>query len=116
MWGDANTAGFAYKKAVLEDNDNPFRMGGVRMVKTVRKATDASIAQWRADMPKAGEYAVYVSYASFSNSATDALYRVNSLAGTKEFKVNQRMGEEHGFILDISHWLRAFLKNLSWNY
>ena len=92
LWGDANTAGFAYKKAVLEDNDNPFRMGGVRMVKTVRKTTDVSIAQWSADMPKAGEYAVYVSYASFPNSATDALYRVNSLAGTKEFKVNQRMG------------------------
>ena len=92
LWGDANTAGFAYKKAILEDNDNPFRMGGVRMVKTVRKTTDVSIAQWSADMPKAGEYAVYVSYASFPNSATDALYRVNSLAGTKEFKVNQRMG------------------------
>ena len=26
------------------------------------------------------------------NSATDALYRINSLAGTKEFKVNQQMG------------------------
>lgn len=92
LWGDANTAGFAYKKAILEDNDNPFRMGGARTVKTVKKVSDASVAQWYADMPEDGEYAVYVSYVSLPNSATDALYRINSLAGTKEFKVNQRMG------------------------
>lgn len=92
LWEDANTAGFAYQKAILEDNDNPFKMGGVRKVKTIRKVADVSVAQWNADMPEKGEYAVYVSYASLPNSATDALYRINSLAGTKEFKVNQRMG------------------------
>ncbi|MBR5899456.1 MAG: xanthan lyase [Muribaculaceae bacterium] len=91
-WQDAAVEGFGYKKAVLENNDNPFRMGGVRMAKTVRKAQDASVASWSADMPQKGEYAVYVSYTSMPNSATDALYRINSLAGTKEFKVNQQMG------------------------
>lgn len=92
QWSDAEKPGFAYKKAVLENNDNPFRMGGLRAVKTVRDVADASVASWTADMPEKGEYAVYVSYASLPKSATDALYRVNSLAGTKEFKVNQQMG------------------------
>lgn len=91
-WTDAGVAGFGYKKAVLEDNDNPFKMGGVRQVATVRKSDEVSSAQWSADIPERGEYAVYVSYVSLPNSATDALYRINSLAGTREFKVNQKMG------------------------
>lgn len=91
-WSDADEVGFGYKKAILEDNDNPFKMGSVRKVATVRKAEEASSAQWSADIPERGEYAVYISYASLPNSATDALYRINSLAGTREFKVNQKMG------------------------
>lgn len=92
LWSDADEVGFGYKKAILEDNDNPFKMGSVRKVATVRKAEEASSAQWSADIPERGEYAVYISYASLPNSATDALYRINSLAGTREFKVNQKMG------------------------
>ncbi len=92
QWTNAEVAGFGYKKQILEDNDNPFRMGGVRQAKTVKNAADASVAQWNADIPEKGEYAVYVSYASFPNSATDALYRINSRAGAKDFIVNQRMG------------------------
>lgn len=90
-WRDAGV-GFGYKKAILEDNDNPFKMGSLRQVNTVNRIEDASVAQWTADMPEKGEYAVYVSYASLPNSATDALYRINSLAGSKDFKVNQKMG------------------------
>lgn len=91
-WVDAEEVGFGYKKAILEDNDNPFKMGGARKVATVRKADEVSSAQWSAEIPEKGEYAVYVSYVSLPNSATDALYRINSLAGTREFKVNQKMG------------------------
>ena len=85
-------AGFGYKKNILEDNDNPFRMGTLRIVNTVRNADEVSVAKWAAEIPERGEYAVYVSYSSLPNSATDATYRINSLAGTSEFKVNQRMG------------------------
>ena len=92
VWYNATVPGFGYKKAVLENYDNPFRMGSVRAVKAVSKANEVSVASWTADMPEKGEYAIYVSYASLPKSATDALYRINSLAGTKEFKVNQQMG------------------------
>ena len=91
-WQNANVAGFAHKKAVLKNGDNPFKEGKVRLVKTVAEGGKASMAQWLPQLPEAGSYAVYVSYASLPNSATDALYRIHSRSGVKEFKVNQQMG------------------------
>ena len=91
-WKSANVAGFAYKNAVLKNGDNPFKDGGVRMVKTVAQGEKTSVAKWLPQLPEAGNYAVYVSYASMPNSATDALYRIHSRSGVKEFKVNQQMG------------------------
>lgn len=84
--------GFGYKKEILQGTDNPFRWGTVREVRTVKDAKKASTASWYADFPKAGRYAVYVSYISLPNSARDARYTVNSLAGSEEFEVNQHIG------------------------
>ena len=42
-------------------------------------------------MPEAGTFAIYISYKSLANSAKDALYTVNSLAGAQQFKVDQTM-------------------------
>ena len=80
------------KKKILTGTDNPFRMGSVRQIQTVTNPDKASAACWYADFKKAGTYAVYVSYASLPNSARDARYIVNSLAGSKEFEINQRIG------------------------
>ncbi len=86
--------GFALPKRPLRDGDNPFKNGTADIVKTVgADDTDReSLAQWRGDFPKRGSYAVYVSYASTPESATDALYTVNHLGGATEVTVNQRMG------------------------
>ncbi|MDE7143065.1 MAG: N-acetylmuramoyl-L-alanine amidase, partial [Muribaculaceae bacterium] len=87
-------SGFALPKRPLRDGDNPFRGGTADMAKTVA-ADDTdheSLAQWRADFPEKGRYAVYVSYASTPESATDALYTVNHTGGSTEVTVNQRMG------------------------
>ncbi len=86
------TRGFGYSKAKLADGDNPFRMGTVREVKTVTNSKHTSTARWYADFPQAGSYAVYISYASTPQSAKDARYTVNSLAGSQEFEVNQSIG------------------------
>lgn len=91
-WSDAGVTGFGYKKSILTGTDNPFRMGSARKVATVKDVSKASKAVWTADIPEAGEYAVYVSYASLPESATDARYRVRSLKGEEEFQVNQTMG------------------------
>ena len=48
-------------------------------------------ATWRPEIPERGEYAVYVSYRSFANSTTDAVYTVRHLGGESVFHVNQRM-------------------------
>lgn len=92
VWSNAGVPGFAYKNTVLKNGDNPFKDGGVRMVKTVAQGENASVAKWMPQLPEAGSYAVYVSYASMPNSASDALYRIHSRSGIKEFKVNQQMG------------------------
>lgn len=87
-------SGFALPKRPLRDGDNPFKTGTSDVVKTVGPDdTDhESLAQWRGEFPKRGSYAVYVSYASTPESATDALYTVNHLGGSTEVTVNQRMG------------------------
>lgn len=92
QWSDAQVSGFAYVKDQLEMGDNPFKMGKVRVAFTVNDANSQSVAQWSAAIPQSGKYAVYVSYATLPNSATDALYRIHSRAGVKEFRVNQQMG------------------------
>ena len=91
-WSDASVKGFAYSKAVLENGDNPFVEGKVRMVNAVKAGEKASVATWSPELPQSGKYAVYVSYASLPNSAPDAVYRIYSREGVKEFKVNQQMG------------------------
>lgn len=92
-WSQAQgKTGFAYTKEELSNWDNPFRMGTVREIKTVTDRNHKSTAQWYADFPKAGSYAVYISYVSTPESAKDARYTVNSLSGSQEFEVNQSIG------------------------
>ena len=91
-WENADKPGFAYAAEVLKVDDNPFKAGTARVAKVNKPGRQAAKAQWTAEFPKDGEYAVYVSYASLPNSAEDAVYRVNSLAGSRDFKVNQQMG------------------------
>ena len=80
--------GFGYKKEILGDGDNPFRMGSVREVATVTDPAKASTASWYADFPEGGNYAVYVSYASLPNSAPE--YKRHG--GTHQHFVGKRQG------------------------
>ena len=54
-----------------------------------------SRAVWRADLPEAGEYAVYVSYEQTPNSVDDAHYTVYHAGGETRFSVNQNDGRWH---------------------
>lgn len=91
-WSNSQVKGFAYARPTYKDVENPFREGTARAAKVTTNAQNPASATWTADFPKAGRYAVYVSYVSQPNSAKDATYRVNSKAGTAEFKINQQMG------------------------
>lgn len=91
-WTTGETDGFIYDLPDFRDTENPFENGTYRQTTTTRSASNPSVAAWYADIPKDGEYAVYVSYKSLPESTTDAHYTVNYSGGSKEFRVNQTMG------------------------
>lgn len=91
-WTGSKSGGFAHLKKTYLDGENPFTIGTYRMIPTVTKKEDKSKAMWMPDVPEKGEYAVYVSYKSLPNSATDAEYIVNHAGGETRFKINQKMG------------------------
>ena len=91
-WQKGSEAGFAYLKNQYEVNENPFRDGTYTEIPTVTAENKASKATWSAEFPKAGDYAVYVSYKSLPNSATDVVYTVNHQGGSSRFMINQTMG------------------------
>lgn len=92
VWKEGTGEGFAYARKQYEVNQNPFREGTFRMVSATTDANKVSKASWFAEFPEAGEFAVYVSYATLKNSAEDVEYTVNHMGGSDKFIVNQKMG------------------------
>lgn len=90
-WEQGSRKGFAHLKPIYTDFENPFQDGTFRQTTTLRKGKESRI-EWTPEIPKTGEYAVYVSYQSLPNSTEDALYTVYHLGGSSIFKVNQQMG------------------------
>lgn len=83
--------GFAHKREVYGDGQNPFREGTTRFIET--STSGDAVAQWRASIPEDGRYAIYVSYESFGkDSAEDATYTIHHRGGESRFAVNQTMG------------------------
>ena len=56
------------------------------------KSSEFATAEWIPDIPADGQYAVYVTYRSFSNSSQNATYTVWHEGGQTTFKVNQQIG------------------------
>ena len=88
-WNDAGI-GFADKKEVYSGDDNPFTMGTARSA-GVHMDGGAAI-RWTPDIMERGEYAVYISYKTLSNSTKCASYTVHHAGGVSRFSVNQTMG------------------------
>ncbi len=91
-WQRAGLPGFAWDGNQLINGQHPFSDGTARMVATVGAGAKPSTASWRADIPEADTYAVYVSYVSEANCAPDALYTIHTATGPRQFTVNQTMG------------------------
>lgn len=90
-WRDAGVRGFAMPGGEIEDGYNPFGHGSVRRIAATSKES-ASVAVYQPDIPEAGRYAVYVSYATMENSVDDARYTVWHQGQRTDFTVNQQMG------------------------
>ncbi len=90
-WAQGSGKGFAQLRSHYIDFENPFKEGTYRSIETVKKGKE-STAEWVPEIPRSGQYAVYVSYQTVPNSTEDALYTVYHKGGMSRFKVNQRMG------------------------
>ena len=94
-WEKVNAKGFAQKKQIYTDGENPFVAGTCRFIQTEKKKKknkDQAFAEWVPTIPATGKYAVYVSYQTLPNSVSDAKYLVFHKGGVTEFKVNQKIG------------------------
>lgn len=89
-WTAGENQGFSHGTGVVRGDENPFRQGTYRVVRT-DSITTASAA-WIPDIPEPGEYAVYISYAKLSDAVPDARYTVHHLGGETIFLVDQTMG------------------------
>ena len=82
-WGEDNDE-------VLLEGENPFEKGGYMLAPVSNK--EISELRYTPHPLPAGEYAVYVSYKSLSNSTTAAKYTVVHRGQKTKFEVNQQMG------------------------
>lgn len=110
QWVDGGT-GFAYRRAYYQDGDNPFTEGTCRMVEAVSSRKPLSCAVWRPVIPTEGDYAVYVSYKTFTNSVDDAHYVVRHQGIDTPFTVNQQMGGGTWVYLGTFHFGAGDLDN-----
>ena len=91
-WQRGTSYGFANNKETYRDDENPFRSGSYMQVNTITSGNNESVAEWQPHFPKKDKYAVYISYKTLENSASNAVYTVYHTGGKTEFAVNQRMG------------------------
>lgn len=91
---EPDSTGYLLPDTPLVQGENPFLAGHSGKVKTVapHDSVHASTAMWFGTPVESGDRAVYVSYKSYPNSATDAVYTVSHLGGESKVVVNQQMG------------------------
>lgn len=90
-WEYTDSCGFIYHNPPYSDDENPFKSGTARMIKTTTKKKISSAA-YVPVIPKVGNYAVYVSYQTKINSIDNAHYVVWHQGERTDFLVNQQMG------------------------
>ena len=91
-WSKSSKSGFKMPDSILYDRQNPFCEGSTRCVTTVATGNKASTATWNAEIPRRGDYTIYISYSTLPTSSSAVKYTANSLRGTETFTVDQTMG------------------------
>lgn len=84
--------GFAWKKLIYYEGDNPFTDGTARIVDAQKSRRMPSLAMYKPILPKDGSYAVYVSYPKLATNVPDAQYVVRHRGIETTVRVNQQMG------------------------
>ncbi len=91
-WTDDEERGFGHTSGLLTQGHNPFASGNARKATATSDPDKAVGAQWHAEIPTTGTYAVYVSYKSSEHSCPQVRYTVNTSAGPETVTVDQRKG------------------------
>lgn len=99
--------GFRHPDSLLTDQCNPFTQGSVRFARSTSDSIPSAYAIWQPSIPKEGDYAVYVSYATHNRSISDAHYSVHHAGGTTHFLVNQQMGGSTWVYLGTFHFMQG---------
>lgn len=90
---DTIDSGFKYKDTLF-NNENPFRSGTYLMAHP--DASKQLAIRYIPDIPKTGEYAVYISYGAGGSKIVN--YTINYTGGFREFLVDQTQEPVLGFI------------------
>ncbi len=101
-WKDAGGNGFAYHYGSYVDNENPFMAGTARQINTSKKKF--SYVSYTPNIPKEGDYPVYVSYITLKKSIPDAHYTVWHQGKPTDFVVNQQRGGSTWVYLGTFHF------------
>ena len=101
-WSTGAGPGFATGNPPYNSRDRPFESGTFRQAAVTSMTTGSLI--YLPNIPEAGEYAVYVSYASVPGSTTDAHYTVNYSGGSRRLLVNQQIGGGTWIYLGTYHF------------
>ena len=88
--------GFA-KSDTYTGTENPFHMGTCRTL--VSDTIVSTKLVWTPDIPRKGEYAVYITYKASAQNSNAVHYVVNHAGGSSEFLVNQQIGGDTWFYL-----------------
>ncbi|MFA3781800.1 fibronectin type III domain-containing protein [Melioribacteraceae bacterium 4301-Me] len=89
-WKIGEGSAFAFGSPPYKSDYNPFEHGTHLIIRSENKIT--ATATYIPNIPKDGEYAVYVSYHSSDKNVNDAHYTVYHAGGKTEFEVNQQIG------------------------
>lgn len=92
QWVAAPGRGFGQRSSWLVDGENPFTHGTARMTLARKSKKNNSSVSYQPNIPKEGQYAVYVSYSTVDGSIDDAEYTVYHQGQKTVFHVNQQMG------------------------
>ena len=90
-WKTGDEPGFAHAREFYIHGENPFKTGTYRYCNSINNCDKISTIEWLPKFPSNGSYAVYVSYKTLDNSASDAIYTVYHAGGETSFQVNQTM-------------------------
>ncbi len=90
VWFTNRERGFSLPQAPFAASVNPFFHGTSRQV--AAQADGACVARWLPNIPRDGDYAVYVTYVAGADRVSEARYSVLHSGGRSEFLVNQQIG------------------------